>query len=174
MFQSVIDTVGLSTLLSALSFGITRIQQSIVTMFGALIVSGVSLNRLMQDKVCMVWFIIFDMGLVVTKPVFGASDKARLKPVSSISLVAKLDMILTSMRKTKALTFCADAQAGLRLCCSQTLKTDFLTTRPMSRENLTMLHAKNKGLDQPVIVCSLISAFIIRSLESKMMVGSTM
>lgn len=50
VFQSVIDTVGLSTLLSALSFGITRIQQSIVTMFGALIVSGASLNRLMQDK----------------------------------------------------------------------------------------------------------------------------
>ncbi|XP_053386677.1 serine/threonine-protein kinase ULK4-like isoform X1 [Mercenaria mercenaria] len=50
VFQSVIDTVGLSTLLSALSFGITKIQQSIVTMFGALIVSGASLNRLTQDK----------------------------------------------------------------------------------------------------------------------------
>jgi hypothetical protein len=54
VFQSVIDTVGLSTLLSALSFGITKIQQSIVTMFGALIVSGASLNRLTQDKVSVV------------------------------------------------------------------------------------------------------------------------
>lgn len=50
VFQSVIDTVGLSTLLSALSFGVTRIQQSIVTMFGALLLSGASLNRLTQDK----------------------------------------------------------------------------------------------------------------------------
>lgn len=51
VFQSVIDTVGMTTILSALSFGITRIQQSIVTMFGALIASGQSLNRVVQDKV---------------------------------------------------------------------------------------------------------------------------
>ena len=51
VFQSVIDTVGLSTLLSALSFGIPRIQQSIVTMFAALITSGAQVNRLAQDKV---------------------------------------------------------------------------------------------------------------------------
>nr|XP_034324271.1 serine/threonine-protein kinase ULK4 isoform X2 [Crassostrea gigas] len=50
VFQSVIDTVGMTTILSALSFGITRIQQSIVTMFGALIASGQSLNRVVQDK----------------------------------------------------------------------------------------------------------------------------
>lgn len=52
VFQSVIDTVGMTTILSALSFGITRIQQSIVTMFGALIASGQHLNRMVQDKVC--------------------------------------------------------------------------------------------------------------------------
>ncbi|KAK3093040.1 hypothetical protein FSP39_010415 [Pinctada imbricata] len=50
VFQSVIDTVGLTTILSALSFGITRIQQSIVTMFGALISSGQYANRMIQDK----------------------------------------------------------------------------------------------------------------------------
>ncbi|KAK3602625.1 hypothetical protein CHS0354_034209 [Potamilus streckersoni] len=50
VFQGVIDTVGLSTLLSTLSFGITHIQQSIITMFGALIGTGGHLNRLMQDK----------------------------------------------------------------------------------------------------------------------------
>ncbi|XP_052814405.1 serine/threonine-protein kinase ULK4-like isoform X2 [Mya arenaria] len=50
VFQSVIDTVGLSTLLSALSFGISRIQQSIVTMFATLIVSGSAVNRLTQDR----------------------------------------------------------------------------------------------------------------------------
>ncbi|XP_062580885.1 serine/threonine-protein kinase ULK4-like isoform X2 [Saccostrea cucullata] len=50
VFQSVIDTVGMTTILSALSFGITRIQQAIVTMFGALIASGQYLNRIVQDK----------------------------------------------------------------------------------------------------------------------------
>ena len=52
------------------------------------------------------------MGLVATKPVFGVSDKARFKPVSSptvttfkieISLVASLDMIFSDERITKAL-----------------------------------------------------------------------
>lgn len=51
VFQSVIDTVGVTTILSTLSFGITRIQQAIVTMFGVLIASGSFINRLVQDKV---------------------------------------------------------------------------------------------------------------------------
>lgn len=50
VFQSVIDTVGVTTILSTLSFGITRIQQAIVTMFGMLIASGTFINRLVQDK----------------------------------------------------------------------------------------------------------------------------
>ena len=52
------------------------------------------------------------MGCDVTKPVFGVSDKARLKPISSatetslkikFSLVACLDVILSKMGITKAL-----------------------------------------------------------------------
>ena len=52
------------------------------------------------------------MGLVTGKPVFGVSDKASFKPVSSatvtsqnieISLVASLDMILSHKRITKVL-----------------------------------------------------------------------
>ena len=52
------------------------------------------------------------MGLKATKPVFGVSDKARLKPVSSATetsyklenlLVASLDMIHSHKRITKAL-----------------------------------------------------------------------
>ena len=52
------------------------------------------------------------MGLVARKPVFGVSDKARLKAATSatetsykteISLVASLDMILFKKRITKAL-----------------------------------------------------------------------
>ena len=53
-----------------------------------------------------------NMGLVVTKPVFRTSDKARLKPACSatetsyqieIWLVASLDIILSNKRITKAL-----------------------------------------------------------------------
>ena len=52
------------------------------------------------------------MGFDVTKPVFGLSDKARLKPISSgtetsykneNSLVASLDVILSNKRITKVL-----------------------------------------------------------------------
>ena len=52
------------------------------------------------------------MGLVVRKPVFEVSDKARLKPVSTatetswnieISLIAILDIILSIKGITKAL-----------------------------------------------------------------------
>ncbi|XP_041374855.1 serine/threonine-protein kinase ULK4-like isoform X2 [Gigantopelta aegis] len=50
VFQSVIDTVGLSAVLAALMLGISRVQQSIVTMFGALLASGSHLTRLIQDK----------------------------------------------------------------------------------------------------------------------------
>ena len=52
------------------------------------------------------------LGLDATKPVFRVSDKARLKPVSSAtetgkkienSLEARIDMILSNKRITKAL-----------------------------------------------------------------------
>ena len=52
------------------------------------------------------------MGLVMTKPVFGVSDKVRFKPACSateisqkndISLVASLDMVLSKTQITKAL-----------------------------------------------------------------------
>ena len=52
------------------------------------------------------------MGLVATKPVFGVSDKARLKPACSAtetsskfetSLAVSLDMILSKKRIAKAL-----------------------------------------------------------------------
>ena len=78
------------------------------------------------------------MGLVARKPVFGVSDKARIKPVSSatetsknikISLVASPDIILSNKRITKVLIRLGNAQAGLHLCCSQTPKTGFLATR---------------------------------------------
>lgn len=73
VFQSVIDTVGMTTILSALSFGITRIQQSIVTMFGALIASGQSLNRVVQDKVLSIplfTFTSFIIALIYRKCIF--------------------------------------------------------------------------------------------------------
>ena len=80
------------------------------------------------------------MGLDVTKPVFGVSDKARLKPVSSatetsfkigISLVASLNMIFSEKVNNKG----ADQSAWMgRLVCTfvvpKSPKTGFLALRP--------------------------------------------
>ena len=77
------------------------------------------------------------MGLLLTKPVFGVSDKARFKPVSSATetsykienlLVASLHMIISNMLITKALI---SLWGCLHLCCSQTPKTGFLNLRPI-------------------------------------------
>lgn len=59
VFQSVIDIVGMIIILFVLFFGIIRIQQFIVIMFGVLIVLGQSLNRVVQDKVFLIFFFIF-------------------------------------------------------------------------------------------------------------------
>ena len=59
----------------------------------------------------------------------GCFDKECFKPVSSaketslkieISPAASLHMILSKKQKKRRWSDCADAQAGLRLCCSQT------------------------------------------------------
>ncbi|XP_074642606.1 serine/threonine-protein kinase ULK4-like [Tubulanus polymorphus] len=50
VFQSVIDKIGISNVLNAMSAGISRVQQAIITMIGGLIASGAHLQRLMQDK----------------------------------------------------------------------------------------------------------------------------
>ena len=84
----------------------------------------------------MMWFYhdVTHLGLVARKSVFGVSDKARLKPVSSatetslkieISIMASLHMVLSKKRITKALIRLHYAQAGLRLCCSQTSEDSF-------------------------------------------------
>ncbi|XP_067910530.1 serine/threonine-protein kinase ULK4 isoform X2 [Heterodontus francisci] len=49
-FQSVIDKVGLTAVLNSLVAGISRIQQYMLTMFIAMLSSGVHLQRLVQDK----------------------------------------------------------------------------------------------------------------------------
>ncbi|XP_036441193.1 serine/threonine-protein kinase ULK4 [Colossoma macropomum] len=49
-FQSVIDKVGLPSILSCLVSGISRVQQHILTMFAAMLASGAHLNRLVQDR----------------------------------------------------------------------------------------------------------------------------
>ena len=71
------------------------------------------------------------MGHAARKPVFWVSGKMRFKPAcsatetnykSEISPVSSLDMILSNKQIIKALINCEDAQAGLHLCCSQTLE----------------------------------------------------
>ncbi|XP_015212512.2 serine/threonine-protein kinase ULK4 isoform X1 [Lepisosteus oculatus] len=49
-FQSVIDKVGLPAVLSTLVSGISRVQQYMLTMFTAMLSSGVHLQRLVQEK----------------------------------------------------------------------------------------------------------------------------
>ena len=69
------------------------------------------------------------MGIIATKPVFRVSDKMRFKPACSatetsqkieISLVTYPDMIFSKRRIKKGQSDCVVAQAGLRLCFSQT------------------------------------------------------
>ncbi|XP_038652527.1 serine/threonine-protein kinase ULK4 [Scyliorhinus canicula] len=49
-FQSVIDKVGLTTVLNSLVAGISRVQQYMLTMFIAMLSSGIHLQRLVQEK----------------------------------------------------------------------------------------------------------------------------
>ena len=56
------------------------------------------------------------MGFDATKPVFGVPDKARLKNWN-------FDFLLNKYKRCGS--DCADAQAGLCLCCSQTPEDRF-------------------------------------------------
>ncbi|XP_048008738.1 serine/threonine-protein kinase ULK4 isoform X3 [Megalobrama amblycephala] len=49
-FQSVIDKVGLPSILSCLVSGISRVQQHLLTMFAAMLASGAHSHRLVQDR----------------------------------------------------------------------------------------------------------------------------
>ncbi|XP_064025803.1 serine/threonine-protein kinase ULK4 [Pogoniulus pusillus] len=49
-FQSVIERVGLTAILTALLNGLCRVQQDLLTMFSALLACGVHLQRLVQEK----------------------------------------------------------------------------------------------------------------------------
>ncbi|KAI5618130.1 serine/threonine-protein kinase ULK4 [Silurus asotus] len=49
-FQSVIDKVGLPSILGSLASGISRVQQHLLTMFAAMLASGAHLQRLIQDR----------------------------------------------------------------------------------------------------------------------------
>ena len=51
VFQNVLEVMGLSVVCQALTQGITRVQQAVVTMFGALVSTTAHLTRLTQDKV---------------------------------------------------------------------------------------------------------------------------
>ncbi|KAL8565090.1 hypothetical protein ACOMHN_005293 [Nucella lapillus] len=50
VFQNVLEVVGLSVVCQALTQGITRVQQAVITMFGALVSTTTHLTRLTQDK----------------------------------------------------------------------------------------------------------------------------
>ncbi|KAK7111983.1 serine/threonine-protein kinase ULK4-like isoform X2 [Littorina saxatilis] len=50
VFQNVLEVMGLTVVCQALTQGITRVQQAVVTMFGTLVSTTVHLSRLIQDK----------------------------------------------------------------------------------------------------------------------------
>ena len=125
--------------------------------------ANLSLSMLLCKKKIS-WTSWNHLGLVATKPVFGVSDKARLKPACpatetskkiTILLIASLDVIVFKKRIIKALislsSVCADVQAGLCLCCSQTQKTGFLTSRPILTAYWVIFH----------VVCHLLIVFKI-------------
>ena len=51
IFQNILDSAGVEGLLETFSSGISRIQQAVITMFGALLAAGNSVPRFLQDKV---------------------------------------------------------------------------------------------------------------------------
>ena len=81
------------------------------------------------------------MDLVSTKPVFGVSNKASFKPVSSatetsykieISLVASLDMIISKKRITKEMIKLHGwAGWSAPVLFANTPKTDYFVKRPI-------------------------------------------
>ena len=122
------------------------------------------------------------MSLVARKPVFGVSDKARLKPVSSatetswkneISLVASLDIELHKTRITKVLI-------RLRGCAGWSAPVLFANPRRQvfSRQGpngelrgiwpcyLSFKIANDKGADQTARMRSLVCAFVVRKQQS--------
>ena len=100
------------------------------------------------------------MGHDATKPVFGVSDKVRFKSACSapetskkieISLIARLDLILSNTRITKALIRLRGCQGYTRI----TKGTDQTAWMPRLYEN-------NKGTDQTVRKCRLVCALVVR------------
>ena len=91
----------------------------------------IDFNQMSNSKL---FFMRHYLRLVARKPVFGVSDKTRLKPVSSatetrynseISLVASLDMILFNKRITKALIRKRGCAGWSAHFCSQTPEDRF-------------------------------------------------
>ncbi len=66
VFQSVIEKVGLTRMLSTMALPITRTQQAVVTAFALLVTSDARLSRLLDNKV--------KLPITFHRPVFMASD----------------------------------------------------------------------------------------------------
>ena len=72
------------------------------------------------------------LGLNMTKPVFGVSDKGRLKQVTSATETSnKIEILFVASFNILSKNKSADqsAQAGRHLCCLRTLNTGFLASR---------------------------------------------
>ena len=119
-------------------------------------------------------FYLIDMGLNRTKPVFGVSDKARRKPVSSATETSlKIENFACS--KYRYDTFQQEnnkgadqtVQAGLRLYCPQSQKTGFLS--PYIKVNAN--HISNKFRYQNITGIIRLVCFSLYMLVIKQQLG---
>ena len=92
------------------------------------------------------------MGLDATKHVFGVSDTARLKPVSSASETSQKLKKCTCSKLEMINNKGADQSVRMRrlvcaFCCSETSKTCFFALRPINNAGLLSFY-----IDMSVIV----------------------
>ena len=83
-------------------------------------------------------FAVYQLSLVMRKPVFGVSDQVRLKPACSATETETSYSLEIAAKASRGIIYylgseqqrrwsdCANAQADLRLCCSHMTKTGFL------------------------------------------------
>ena len=78
------------------------------------------------------------------KPLFGVSDKVRLNPTTdypatetsyNTEILQVVILYSPDIEQQRRWTDCADAQAGLRLCCSHTTQSGFLATMSIIMRN---------------------------------------
>ncbi|XP_071943031.1 serine/threonine-protein kinase ULK4-like [Antedon mediterranea] len=103
IFQAVIDKVGLPVILDAFNVTINKVQQAMATMFIALLVDGVHLQRIIHDK---------DLVVKLMKLLDGTSVITRAKAFLAVMEIMKssTDMILVACQARLVMYIERDSQ----------------------------------------------------------------